>query len=148
MIFSSWMSSLRSSPSACRTSRRAALKHWTLIVALRRRCIGDRVGARLSKPSSKRDYSSSGKAPVSLVTCKETGVWKGLSKTTLFQRGSCQKEDAPYTLNEREHLRLVTRLRIWGRSSESFAREWDRGGRARRVTRAFDTWPGACRLLA
>src|SRR6266571_8663588 len=26
-------------------------------------------------------------------------------------------------------LRLVTRLRIWGRSSESFAREWDRGGR-------------------
>ena len=43
---------------------------------------------------------------------------------------------------------LVTRLRIWGRSSESFAREWDRGGRARLVTRAFDTWPGACRLLA
>ena len=35
----------------------------------------------------------------------------------------------PYTLNEREHLRMVTRLRIWGRSSESFAREWDRGGR-------------------
>src|SRR5436309_609884 len=31
--------------------------------------------------------------------------------------------------NEREHLRLVTRLRIWGRSSESFAREWDRGRR-------------------
>jgi len=54
----------------------------------------------------------------------------------------------PYTLNEREHLRMVTRLRIWGRSSESFAREWDRGGRARLVTRAFDTWPGACRLLA
>ena len=50
--------------------------------------------------------------------------------------------------NEREHLRLVTRLRIWGRSSESFAREWDRGGRARLVTRAFDTWPGARRLLA
>ncbi len=76
-----------------------------------------------------RYCSSSGKAPVSLVTCKETGVWKGLSKTKVFQRGSCQKEDAPYTLNEREHLRLVTRLRIWGRSSESFAREWDRGGR-------------------
>ncbi len=25
--------------------------------------------------------------------------------------------------NEREHLRLVTRLHIWGRSSESFAQE-------------------------
>jgi tetratricopeptide (TPR) repeat protein len=37
---------------------------------------------------------------------------------------------------------------LWGRSSESFARQWDRGGRARLVTRAFYTWPGACRLLA
>jgi hypothetical protein len=67
---------------------------------------------------------------------------------------NCSREESvknstpPYTLNEREHLRLVTRLRIWGRSSESFARKWDRGGRARLVTRAFDTWPGACRLLA
>src|SRR5258708_3313760 len=67
---------------------------------------------------------------------------------------NCSREDSvknitpPYTLNEREHLRLVTRLRIWGRSSESFARERDRGGRARLVTRACDTWPGGGRPLA
>src|SRR5260221_6482058 len=53
--------------------------------------------------------------------------------STGWAEDSVKKRTPPYTLNEREHLRMVTRLRFWGRSSESFAREWDRGGRFARV---------------
>ena len=130
MIFSSCMSSLRSSPSACRTSRRAALKHSTRIVALRRRCIGDRVGARLSKPSSRRDIAAPlAKHPSASSRARRQGYGRDSRKRKCSREDRVKNRTPPYTLNEREHLRLVTRLRIWGRSSESFAREWDRGGR-------------------
>src|SRR4249920_2753776 len=46
-VLSSRTSSLRSVSSAWRSSRRTALKNWTVIVALSLRCVGKRCGARI-----------------------------------------------------------------------------------------------------
>jgi hypothetical protein len=69
------------------------------------------------------------KHPSASSRARRQGYVRDSRKLHCSREDSVKNRTPPYTLNEREHLRLVTRLRIWGRSSESFAREWDRGGR-------------------
>src|SRR5260370_5169986 len=114
------------------------------------RCGSERPArSNFHKPCSKRDIAAPlAKHPSASSRARRQGYGRDSRKRKCSREDRVKNSTPPYTLNEREHLRLVTRLRIWGRSSASFAREWDRGGRARLVTPACDTRPGAVRTLA
>src|SRR5216683_3785733 len=95
------------------------------------RCGSERPArSNFHKPSSKRDIAAPlAKHPSASSRARRQGYGRDSRKRKCSREDRVKNSTPPYTLNEREHLRLVTRLRIWGRSSESFAREWDRGGR-------------------